>query len=1119
MFDAHAPARRLRTALAVPAALLSLGLACTPAHAALSPIPASPIGGPGTGEGQFSHPAGVDVNPATDNVYVADTGNNRVQVFDADGTFVSMFGWGVNDGAAALQTCTSGCEAGSAGGGDGQLSSPAGIAVDPSSGDVYVGSADDGRIARFNADGTFVQTLGTFGLPGPYDTMAFAPSGLLYVATPGQILGFDAAGVPQPDFLGYAFGAIAADFDSAGRMYVSDTNGSLAGLHVFDSIAGEILPQLLPLAAPSAVTVDRSSNSVLVVQPGDVGDNASHMQMLKPNGDVLVGDFAAGTVQSATASAYNPNAALPGTEGGAYYVLDAVADRLVVLSSVSAAPRLGRPSVLEVGAREAKLRAIIDPNYRSTTYRIELGRTTDYGTAVPVAPAAVGGDGVEHRITTSIDDLEPQTTYHYRVVATNALGTTRSADRTFSTDPLGAALRLPDNRAWEQVSPVDKSDNEPQNAESGGGTAAASSLASPAGGALAYGIVGAFPGAAASTRFNVARSIRGPLDWSTTAMDPAIDPPAGLATGSVRSVSTDLSHSVVVSSRALTPDAVAGEGHFYLRDNTTGDYRLLASNPDPLLGEVSAPNPVIGGSDSFDHVVLFSWSALTPDATDGTPQVYDWTAASGLRLVPGSNGVGYGNEYGHPVAAVGRRFVYFGTDGALYLRDNATSTQIGSPSAIRYWGMSRDGSKILLSSNARLTPEASGDRIELYRYDVATSELETVTAGLDFGNAGDPQQVISVQAVSQDGETVVFTGQALGGPGGSASSSPKLYVLRNGAAHLITTTPFEYRRQQVAVSPSGRYLVLTTSNELTDQPTGGLTQVFRYDADTHQAVCISCRPSGVSSASAASLNLDSASFAEPGQLRNVLDDGRAFFQTKDPLVSSDSNGRQDVYEWSDGRPWLISDGTSDTDSYFADASADGTDVFFTTRARLVGRDRDDYVDVYDARVGGGLASQADPPATPPCAGEACQGSVPFSPTPPVIGSISFLGSGSDTTPARTPKNPKVRVSTAKTVKGSSAKVKVVIPAAGTVTVAGSDVRTSKRAARRAGTYTVTVSLTKSARQRLARKRSLKVSVRMRFTPKSGAASSVTVGLTFKKPAAKTASTGAGAGAGSGGKRS
>ncbi len=81
--------------------------------------------------------------------------------------------------------------------------------------------------------------------------------------------------------------------------------------------------------------------------------------------------------------------------------------------------------------------------------------------------------------------------------------------------------------------------------------------------------------------------------------------------------------------------------------------------------------------------------------------------------------------------------------------------------------------------------------------------------------------------------------------------------------------------------------------------------------------------------------------------------------------------------------YLISTGQSDSPSYFGDASADGDDVFFFTRQSLVGQDQDLNVDVYDARVDGGIASQNPAPSPAPCTGETSCRTPPDA--PPALG--------------------------------------------------------------------------------------------------------------------------------------
>jgi sugar lactone lactonase YvrE len=189
-------------------------------------------GTPGAGDGQVDNPWGVAVDSVA-NVYVADFFNHRVQKFDSSGTFLEMWGWGVQDGSSALQVCTSGCQKGLNGAGDGQLSSPTGIAVD-SSGNVYTCQYGSAFVQVFNGAGTFLSKWGGYGtgdgeLDGPQG-LTVDSFGNVYVADTfnNRIQKLDSSGNFVTKWGTYGTGATEFDspqdvaVDSRQDVYVAD---------------------------------------------------------------------------------------------------------------------------------------------------------------------------------------------------------------------------------------------------------------------------------------------------------------------------------------------------------------------------------------------------------------------------------------------------------------------------------------------------------------------------------------------------------------------------------------------------------------------------------------------------------------------------------------------------------------------------------------------------------------------------------------------------------------------------------------------------------------------------------------------------------------------------------
>ena len=169
--------------LSVFACVVLVGMAGSALAVGTLPFLAS-FGSQGEAAGQFQLPRGVAVDESSDaskgDVYVADQNNDRVEKFDAVGDFVLMFGREVNEtkvnefneagnphnveeweenvcAAASGNTCKTGV---SGEGGEELKGLSTGVAVDPSSGSVYVADRANHRVDKFSPTGRFELMFG-----------------------------------------------------------------------------------------------------------------------------------------------------------------------------------------------------------------------------------------------------------------------------------------------------------------------------------------------------------------------------------------------------------------------------------------------------------------------------------------------------------------------------------------------------------------------------------------------------------------------------------------------------------------------------------------------------------------------------------------------------------------------------------------------------------------------------------------------------------------------------------------------------------------------------------------------------------------------------------------------
>ena len=107
-------------------------------------------------------------------------------------------------------------------------------------------------------------------------------------------------------------------------------------------------------------------------------------------------------------------------------------DKTFTTTAISVtAPTASTGSASNITARTAVLSGTVNPQGADTKYRFEYGTNSTYGSATPWFAA---GDGTSDlTVSATVNDLQPGTTYHFRIVAENDGGTVEGNDQTFTT--------------------------------------------------------------------------------------------------------------------------------------------------------------------------------------------------------------------------------------------------------------------------------------------------------------------------------------------------------------------------------------------------------------------------------------------------------------------------------------------------------------------------------------------------------------------------------------------------------------------------------------------------------------------------------------------------------------
>jgi hypothetical protein len=107
-------------------------------------------------------------------------------------------------------------------------------------------------------------------------------------------------------------------------------------------------------------------------------------------------------------------------------------------------PSVEGSSVADVSQTSARLNALVTANASPTTARFEYGTSSAYGQSTMATP--IGSNLFAQQVEADIPGLAPGTEYHFRVVATNGIGTTTGPDQSFATQPVPQAAPSPSPR-------------------------------------------------------------------------------------------------------------------------------------------------------------------------------------------------------------------------------------------------------------------------------------------------------------------------------------------------------------------------------------------------------------------------------------------------------------------------------------------------------------------------------------------------------------------------------------------------------------------------------------------------------------------------------------------------
>ncbi len=436
-----------------------LSIASAPALAVNTHVFSTSFAGPGAGAGQvaLSSYSGVAVNSTTHDVYVADTGNFRVDQFTSSGTFVRAWGWGVADGLPMLETCTLSCQIGLSGSEGGQFTTPVFVAVDnsagPSAGDVYVGDTGDHLVSKFDSSGNLIggwgsggQLDGSTATDGPFGHIAgvAVDSGgtLTVINESSRIFEFAQDGGFNTDFEVAPQGAIPSGLavDATGDLFKINFSGAIEELAASGSDIGRVTTSQATSQAASGVAVESGTGDLYVAEsqndiehyafsaPGVVREQGGATCTVEPLVGCPATDvFGRGALSGSAGVAVDPS-------NHTAYVTDSPRHRIDVFTGPVLLPS-ATTEPATVSETAATLHGTVNPDgVEVKSCEFEYGTESGVFTkTVPCLPATPYNGSAPLAVSAELNSLVMFTVYHYRLAVSNANGTNRGSEVSFTT--------------------------------------------------------------------------------------------------------------------------------------------------------------------------------------------------------------------------------------------------------------------------------------------------------------------------------------------------------------------------------------------------------------------------------------------------------------------------------------------------------------------------------------------------------------------------------------------------------------------------------------------------------------------------------------------------------------